>query len=71
MLKKNIQSLNCKIKTEIISKDVFKLENINIKIKNFEIIFLDPPFKEIKIDILLNIIKKKKNIKKKWYNIAS
>ena len=64
MLKKNIQKLNCKFKTEIISNDVFKLENINIKIKNFEIIFLDPPFKEIKIDILLNIIKNKKILKK-------
>lgn len=64
MLKKNIQNLNCKIKIEIIDKDAFELENINIKIKNFEVIFLDPPFKESRIDILLKIIKNQKILKK-------
>ena len=47
-------------KTEIIEKDVFKLKNLNLYFKNYEFIFLDPPFKEIRIKTILNIIKDKK-----------
>ena len=64
MLKKNIQILDCLDKTEIIEKDVFKLENLNLYLKNYEFIFLDPPFKEIRIKTILNIIKDKKILKK-------
>ena len=64
MLKKNIQILDCLDKTEIIEKDVFKLENLNLCFKNYEFIFLDPPFKEIRIKTILNIIKDKKILKK-------
>ena len=64
MLKKNIQILNCAIKTDIIEKNVFLLEKLNIKIKSYEFIFLDPPFKEHRINILLKAIKDKKILKK-------
>ena len=64
MLKKNIQILNCAIKTDIIEKNVFLLEKLNIKIKSYEFIFLDPPFKEHRINILLKAIKNKKILKK-------
>ena len=64
MLKKNIQNLNCFSKTKIIEKDVFSLEKLNTDIKNYEFIFLDPPFKEIRIKFLLNILKNKKVFKK-------
>tara|TARA_B100000989_G_scaffold124143_1_gene91824 strand:- start:6279 stop:6842 length:564 start_codon:yes stop_codon:yes gene_type:complete len=64
MLRKNIQNLNCEIKTEIIGKDVFIMESQNIKFRDFDFIFLDPPFKESRMNILLNIIKTKKILKK-------
>jgi len=64
MLKKNIQNLNCCSKTKIIEKDVFSLEKLESNLKNYEFIFLDPPFKEIRIKFLLNILKHKKVFKK-------
>ena len=56
--------MNCAIKTDIIEKNVFLLEKLNIKIKSYEFIFLDPPFKEHRINILLKAIKNKKILKK-------
>ena len=64
ILKKNINNLNCESKTKIINKDVFILKNLNFNDKNFEFIFLDPPFKEQNIKILLKIIADKKILKK-------
>ena len=37
---------------------------IESNLKNYEFIFLDPPFKEIRIKFLLNILKHKKVFKK-------
>ena len=54
ILNKNIDSLKCKERTDVYIKDVFKLLNNNPFIeKKFQIIFLDPPFKEKKIKELL------------------
>ena len=64
MLKKNIQNLNCSSKTKIIEKDVFSLEKLNSNLKNYEFVFLDPPFKELRIKFLLNILKNKKILRK-------
>ena len=64
MLKKNIQNLKCAIKTEVIEENVFLLKELNIKVKSYELIFLDPPFKEHKINVLLETIKNKKILKK-------
>ena len=59
ILKRNIKALNCYKKTEIIEEDIFNLENIKIKFKNYEFIFLDPPYKESRVNILLKLIRKK------------
>ena len=56
ILKKNISSLKCQNKTKIIENDIFAETNlINLKTK-FEIIFIDAPYKEKKISILLEKI---------------
>ena len=55
--KKNIHNFNCSEKTIILIEDVFKLlDSKIISKKKFEIIFLDPPFKEKKITKLLELI---------------
>ena len=64
MLKKNIKNLNCFSKSKIIEKDIFSLNKLNLVLENYELIFLDPPFKESRIRILLNIIQDKKILKK-------
>ena len=63
LLKKNINSLNCFSKTEIFKEDVFNLEKIDIKFEKYELVFLDPPYKENKVKSLLDIIKNKKILK--------
>ena len=63
LLKKNINSLNCFSKTEIFEEDVFNLEKIDIKFEKYELVFLDPPYKENKVKSLLDIIKNKKILK--------
>ena len=65
MLKKNIKNLNCSTKSKIIERDIFSLNKLNLVLENYELIFLDPPFKELRIRILLNIIQNEK-ILKKW-----
>ena len=54
ILNKNIYELNCKNKTEVITENAFNIKNINkLKNKKFEIIFLDPPYKEKKTKTLI------------------
>jgi len=58
ILKKNIKTLNANESCRIIENDCFKVfENIKELEKKFDIIFLDPPYKEKKINALLDIIK--------------
>ena len=64
MLKKNIKNLNCSTKSKIVERDIFSLNKLNLVLENYELIFLDPPFKELRIRILLNIIQSKKILKK-------
>ena len=64
ILKKNIQNLNCYSKTKIVEGDVFGLERLNSNLKSYEFIFLDPPFKELRIKFLLNMLKHKKILKR-------
>ena len=64
ILKKNIQNLNCSKNAKIIDKDIFCLEKLNLDLMNYEFVFLDPPYKENRIKLLLEIIKNKKNFKK-------
>jgi len=65
VLKKNIIDLDCEQKTQIITENIFKIKNINyFKNKKFEIIFLDPPYKEKKLTDLLKTIMELKLLRK-------
>tara|TARA_B110000196_G_scaffold299062_1_gene291386 strand:- start:393 stop:704 length:312 start_codon:yes stop_codon:yes gene_type:complete len=60
-LKKNIEKLNCEKKVKLFSEDVFNLKKIKeIKENKFNLIFLDPPYKEKNINLLLDEIRKMK-----------
>jgi len=64
ILKKNLLSLKEKKKIEIFEEDCFVYLNSNKIInKKFDIIFLDPPFKELKINELIEMIIIKKLLK--------
>ncbi len=59
ILKKNIKSLDGEKNCKIIEENCFNyLRNIK-KNEKFQIIFIDPPFKEKKINILIDLIKDK------------
>ena len=65
ILEKNINDLNCKKKTQIINQNILNIKNLNQLQKNkFEIIFMDPPYKETKLVELLNNIIELKLLKK-------
>ena len=65
ILEKNILKLNCLDKSKIIKKDIFKEINFNTFNQKFNIIFMDPPYKEKLLSELLkeifeaNILSKK------------
>ncbi len=65
ILEKNILNLNCLDKSKIIEKDIFKQINFNSFNQKFNIIFMDPPYKEKLLSELLkkifeaNILSKK------------
>tara|TARA_Y100001958_G_C21186519_1_gene515440 strand:- start:595 stop:1161 length:567 start_codon:yes stop_codon:yes gene_type:complete len=64
ILKKNINSLKTKNICEIIEENCFEILNENFKLKaKFDLIFIDPPFKEKKINNLLEKIKSQKILK--------
>jgi len=57
VLIKNIIDLDCEKKTQIITENIFNIKNINyFKNKKFEVIFLDPPYKEKKLVKLIEDI---------------
>ena len=57
ILNKNIKKLNCEKKIKLFSENVFNIKKIKkIKESKFNIIFLDPPYKEKNIILLLNEI---------------
>ncbi len=61
VLKKNILSLGVQNKYNIIEEDCFKFFNIQKNFtEKFDLIFIDPPYKEKKINLIIDIIKKKK-----------
>tara|TARA_B100000780_G_C20916185_1_gene364885 strand:+ start:29 stop:589 length:561 start_codon:yes stop_codon:yes gene_type:complete len=65
ILENNISNLNCHNTTQVIGADIFvSLESGKFQEDAFEIIFLDPPYKEEKIHTLLLSIKKNKILKK-------
>ncbi len=70
ILKKNINSLECKNQCELFQIDCFNFLTLKKKLeKNFDIIFLDPPYKEKKINVLIEEIINKKLLKKDGFLI--
>ena len=64
VLKKNIVSLNYSKKSKIIEKDIFKHLDFNILNSKFDIIFIDPPYKEKTLSELLTKISQAKILNK-------
>ena len=65
ILKKNINSLNCLNKISIYETDILQPNGFNkFKVKEFDLIFLDPPFKETNIDYIIKNIYKFEILKK-------
>ena len=65
ILKKNIFNLNYQNISLIVEKDIFKIFDFKIYNRKFDIIFLDPPYKEKKLTILLNRITESDILNKK------
>lgn len=65
VLKNNINSLNVKDKCNIIEDDCFEFFKTEKKFKEkFDIIFMDPPYKESKLNNLIDLILEKQILKK-------
>tara|TARA_B100001939_G_scaffold121552_1_gene105342 strand:+ start:171 stop:731 length:561 start_codon:yes stop_codon:yes gene_type:complete len=65
ILSKNIINLQCQNKTEIINSNCFDyIDKLNKEEMKFDLIFLDPPFKEKKINNLIENIKNKELLNK-------
>ena len=57
--KRNIEILDCENNCEIVDSDVSNLEEFD-KISNyqFDLVFLDPPYKDMNLNFILEKIKK-------------
>ena len=65
ILHKNIKKLKCENKARVFNKDAFNFfDNKELKNKKLDLIFLDPPYKEENIKIILENIAKLKLLKK-------
>ena len=60
MLKKNLQSLKSIENYEILEKDIYNINFLKSLDKKFDIIFMDPPYKDKDINLLLDNINNKK-----------
>jgi 16S rRNA (guanine966-N2)-methyltransferase len=58
VLKKNINNINQQNQTKVIEKDIFSENTLKLINDKFDIIFMDPPYKEKKLSFLLNAITK-------------
>ena len=56
ILKKNIDNLNQQNHTKIIEKDIFSENIFKLLNDKFDIIFMDPPYREKKLPLLLDTI---------------
>ena len=63
ILKKNIDNLNQQNQAKVIEKDIFSENTLKLLNDKFDIIFMDPPYKEKKLSFLLNVIIKLKLLK--------
>ena len=57
ILKKNLFNLKLESKTKIYETNAYNLKESNLNNEVFDVIFLDPPFKDKEINILINQIK--------------
>tara|TARA_Y100000591_G_scaffold166840_1_gene143913 strand:+ start:423 stop:983 length:561 start_codon:yes stop_codon:yes gene_type:complete len=65
ILKNNVKNLKLVNNYEILENDCFKIFNFNKKFEHkFDLIFIDPPFKERRLNLLIEKIKEKKILKK-------
>ena len=60
VLKKNLDLLKLNKHSKIIEKDTYNISQSQLNLKKFDLIFLDPPFKDNKINQLIEKIKKMK-----------
>ena len=60
VLKKNLDLLKLNKHSKIIEKDTYNMSQSQLNLKKFDLIFLDPPFKDNKINQIIEIIKKMK-----------
>ncbi len=58
ILKKNLLSLKMRQNYQIIEKNAYEINTFKKINEKFDLIFLDPPYKDINIEILLNNISK-------------
>ena len=65
ILKKNLDLLNLNKYATIIEKDAYKISQSQHNLLKFDLIFLDPPFKDNKLNKLIEEIKKLKIFSKK------
>ena len=65
ILKKNLQSLKLIENFEIIEKDIYDINFFKSLNKKFDVIFMDPPYKDKNLDLLLNNIKNENVLNKK------
>jgi 16S rRNA (guanine966-N2)-methyltransferase len=63
VLKKNIDSMNQQNFSRVIEKDIFEENTLGLLNNQFDIIFMDPPYKEKKIKNLLDKIVRLKLLK--------
>ena len=64
ILQKNISDLNCNHKVKIIEKNIYERNTLNSLKSAFDIIFIDPPYKEKRLNDLIKIIIESKLLKK-------
>ena len=65
VLKKNIDNLELQNNTKVLEQDIFKESTLKFLNNKFDIIFIDPPYKEKKLSDLLNTIIQLKLLKDK------
>ena len=64
ILETNIDKFRLREKSRVIKKDIFKNELYKELNDKYDLIFIDAPFKEKKIDLIINNIKKNNLLKK-------
>ena len=65
ILKKNLQNLKSNENYEINERDIYNINFFKSLDRRFDVIFIDPPYKDKNLNLLLNNIKKEKILNKK------